>query len=321
MKVLVTGGAGYIGSVATEMLVDAGHEVTVFDNLELGHEEALDPRAKFIKGDLRDFDSISDAIEQAKPDAVMHFAAYSLVPESMKKPEIYFRNNVLGGINLAEAMYKNGVDKIVFSSTCATYGQPEIIPIAENTPQNPTNPYGESKLMIEQTLKWYRKLYGFKTVYLRYFNVCGATERCGEDHAVETHIIPLVLQVALGQREKIFIYGDDYKTDDGTCVRDYVHVVDLIDAHIRALSLEESDIFNLGVGNGFSVKEVVESAREVTGHAIPAEIGPRRAGDPDKLIAASAKAKDVLGWEPKFTDMNDIVASAWKWHQAHPNGY
>ena len=321
MKVLVTGGAGYIGSVATEMLIDAGHEVAVFDNLELGHEEALDPRALFIKGDLRDYDSIATVMAQVAPDAVMHFAAYALVPESMEKPEIYFRNNVIGGINLAEAMYKHGVDKIVFSSTCATYGQPEKIPIAEDTPQSPTNPYGESKLMFEQTLNWYRKLHGFKTIFLRYFNVCGASERCGEDHAVESHLIPLVLQVALGQREKIFIYGDDYNTPDGTCVRDYIHVKDLIAAHILALSLEESNIFNLGVGNGFSVKEVIESARKVTGHAIPAELAPRRAGDPDELVAASGKAQDVLGWKPQFTDMNDIVASAWKWHQAHPNGY
>ncbi len=321
MKVLVTGGAGYIGSVATKMLIDAGNDVAVFDNLELGHEEALDSRALFIKGDLRDFDSISGAMEQAKPDAVMHFAAYAQVPESMEKPEIYFRNNVVGGINLAQAMFNNGVDKIVFSSTCATYGQPEIVPIDEKTPQHPTNPYGESKLMFEKTLNWYRELHGFKTIFLRYFNVCGASGRCGEDHAVESHLIPLILQVALGQREKIFIYGDDYNTPDGTCVRDYVHVTDLIDAHIRALSLEDSNIFNLGVGNGFSVKEVIEAAREVTGHPIPAEMAPRRAGDPDKLVAASAKAKNVLGWEPKFTNMNDIVASAWEWHQAHPHGY
>ncbi len=321
MKVLVTGGAGYIGSVATKMLIDASNDVAVFDNLELGHEEALDPRALFIKGDLRDFDSISSAMEQVKPDAVMHFAAYAQVPESMEKPEIYFRNNVVGGINLAEAMFNNGVDKIVFSSTCATYGQPEIVPIDEKTPQHPTNPYGESKLMFEKTLNWYRELHGFKTIFLRYFNVCGAAGRCGEDHAVESHLIPLILQVALGQREKIFIYGDDYNTPDGTCVRDYVHVTDLIDAHIRALSLEDSNIFNLGVGNGFSVKEVIEAAREVTGHPIPSEMAPRRAGDPDKLVAASAKAKNVLGWEPKFTNMNDIVESAWEWHQSHPNGY
>ncbi|MCK5850218.1 MAG: UDP-glucose 4-epimerase GalE [Kiritimatiellae bacterium] len=321
MKVLVTGGAGYIGSVCVELLIKEGHEVVVFDNLERGHKEALHPEAKFVKGDLRCKDDIFNALDENPSDVVMHFAAYALVGESMAQPEIYFRNNVIGGINLAEAMYKNSVNKIVFSSTCATYGQPEIIPIAENTPQSPTNPYGESKLMFEQTLNWYRKLHGFKTIFLRYFNVCGASERCGEDHAVESHLIPLVLQVALGQREKIFIYGDDYNTSDGTCVRDYVHVQDLIDAHIRALSLDDSNIFNLGVGNGFSVKEVIEAAREVTGHPIPAEMAPRRAGDPDKLIAASGKAQEVLGWKPKFTDMNDVVASAWQWHQAHPNGY
>ncbi len=321
MKVLVTGGAGYIGSVATEMLVDAGYDVAVFDNLELGHEDALDPRAEFIKGDLRNFDEISKAIADSHPDAVMHFAAYALVPESMEKPEIYFRNNVVGGINLVEAMLNHGVDKIVFSSTCATYGQPEVVPIAEDTPQHPTNPYGESKLMIEQTLKWYRELHGMKTIYLRYFNVCGASGKYGEDHAVETHLIPIALQVALGQREKIFIYGDDYNTDDGTCVRDYIHVCDLIDAHIKALSLEESNIFNLGVGNGFSVKQVIDAARKVTGHSIPAELGPRRPGDPDKLVAAAEKARDILGWEPKYTNMDDIVETAWKWHKAHPNGY
>ena len=321
MKVLVTGGAGYIGSVATEALLNQGHEVAVFDNLERGHAAALDPRATYLQGDLTDLASITDAMGSFRPEAVMHFAAYALVPESMEHPEMYFRNNVVGGVNLAEAMLKFDVKKIVFSSTCATYGQPETVPIDEQTAQHPTNPYGESKLMFEQTLNWYRELHGFTTIFLRYFNVCGATARCGEDHAPETHLIPLVLQVALGQRDKILIYGDDYDTPDGTCIRDYIHVSDLIDAHISALNLGQSGIFNLGVGNGFSVKEVIDACREVTGHAIPAEMAPRRAGDPARLVAASARAQETLNWTPRFADMRSIVESAWTWHQAHPNGY
>ena len=321
MRVMVTGGAGYIGSVAAELLIDAGHVVGVFDNLERGHEQALDPRAAFFKGDLRDLDSIHGALADFKPDAVMHFAAYALVPESMSQPEIYFRNNVVGGVNLAEAMLANDVKRIVFSSTCATYGQPERVPIDEDTVQRPTNPYGESKLSLEKVLRWYRELHGFKTVFLRYFNVCGATGKHGEDHAPETHIIPLVLQVALGQREKIMIYGDDYATPDGTCVRDYIHVADLVDAHIRALDLQSSAIYNLGNGNGFSVREVIESAREVTGHVIPAELAPRRAGDPDRLVAAADRAREQLNWRPRYTDLTSIIETAWQWHRAHPNGY
>jgi UDP-glucose 4-epimerase len=321
MKVLVTGGAGYIGSVTTELLLDAGHKVVVFDNLERGHREAVDKRAVFVKGDLREKDSIFGAMKKVKPDAVMHFAAYALVPESMAKPEIYFRNNVVGGVNLAEAMWANGVKNIVFSSTCATYGQPDRVPITEAESQKPENPYGESKLIFEKTLSWYQKLHGMRPVFLRYFNACGATEKFGEDHDPETHIIPLVLQVALGQREKIMICGDDYETPDGTCIRDYIHIVDLAQAHILALTSDVSGAFNLGTGKGNSVKQVIEAAREITGHPIPAKLGPRRPGDPAKLVAGAEKAHKILKWKPKFTTLGSIVQSAWNWHKSHPNGY
>lgn len=321
MKVLVTGGAGYIGSVTTEQLLDRGDEVVVFDNLERGHRSAIDGRARFIQGDLRDQAAIEKAMLEVRPDAVMHFAAYALVPESMKQPEIYFRNNLGGGVNLAEAMLRAGVGRIVFSSTCATYGQPERVPITESEPQKPTNPYGESKLAFEKVLHWYRELHGMKTICLRYFNACGATRKFGEDHDPETHIIPIVLQVALGQREKVLIYGDDYDTPDGTCVRDYIHIVDLAQAHILALETGDSGAFNLGNGNGSSVKEVVEAAREITGHVIPAELAGRRPGDPARLVAAARKAHDVLGWRPRYGDLRTIIRHAWDWHRAHPRGY
>jgi UDP-glucose 4-epimerase len=321
MKVLVTGGAGYIGSVTTEMLLDEGHEVVVFDNLERGHRKAVDKRASFRKGDLRDKDRILKVIVDFKPDAVMHFAAYALVPESMKKPEMYFRNNIVGGINLVEAMYKAGVGKIVFSSTCATYGQPEKVPITEDAVQKPTNPYGESKLAFEKVLNWYHELHGMNTVFLRYFNACGATEKFGEDHDPETHIIPIIMQVALGQRKQVKIYGDDYKTPDGTCLRDYIHIVDLAQAHILALKGNKSGPFNLGTGTGYSVKEVVETARKVTGHPVPAEVAPRRPGDPPCLVAGSKKAQRDLRWKPRYGDLKSIIQSAWNWHRAHPRGY
>lgn len=321
MKVFLTGGAGYIGSVTSEMLLDAGHEVIIFDNLGRGHRNALDPRAKFIKGDLREQNSIAKAMQEVCPDAVMHFAAYALVGESMEKPEIYFRNNVIGGINLAEAMLKSGVKKIVFSSTCATYGQPEQVPITEEELQQPQNPYGDSKLMFEHTLRWYQQLHDFKPVFLRYFNACGATDKYGEDHEPETHLIPIILQVALGQREHIKIFGDDYNTPDGTCIRDYIHIVDLARAHILALEKDVTGPFNLGTGNGCSVREVIEACRKITGHPIPAIVAPRRPGDPDRLVAAPHKANKLLGWTPKYADIDTIVASAWHWHQSHPNGY
>jgi UDP-glucose 4-epimerase len=256
-----------------------------------------------------------------KPDAVVHFAAFALVGESMECPEMYFRNNVVGGINLAEAMLSNDVRKIVFSSTCATYGQPDRVPITEDENQKPQNPYGESKLMFEHTLRWYRELHDMQPVFLRYFNACGATETYGEDHDPETHLIPLVLRVPLGQRESVKIFGDNYDTPDGTCLRDYIHIVDLARAHILALEKDVCGPFNLGTGAGNSVREVIDACREVTGHAIPAEVAPRRPGDPARLVASPEKANAVLGWVPQLTDMRTIVESAWKWHQAHPNGY
>ncbi len=321
MKMLVTGGAGYIGSVTTEQLLDQGHEVVVFDNFERGHRGAVDNRAGLIEGDLRDAESIAAAMVDVAPDAVMHFAAYALVPESMTSPEMYFENNLQGGINLASAMLQADVGRIVFSSTCATYGQPEQVPISETEPQSPTNPYGESKLGFEKVLNWYRDIYGMQAVYLRYFNACGATEKFGEDHEPETHIIPIVLQVALGKRDKVFMYGDDYDTPDGTCVRDYIHIVDLAQAHILAVTSDASGPFNLGNGTGYSVKDIVETARNVTGHAIPAEIAERRAGDPDRLVADASRARGVFGWEPQYPELETIISSAWNWHVAHPDGY
>jgi UDP-glucose 4-epimerase len=321
MKIFLTGGAGYIGSVTSELLLNEGHEVVIFDNLGRGHREAVDPRATFVEGDLRDKDSVEQAMVAASPDAVMHFAAYALVGESMRNPEMYFRNNVVGGINLADAMLKADVKKIVFSSTCATYGQPERVPITEDESQKPQNPYGESKLMFEHTLRWHQEIHGLQPVFLRYFNACGATEVYGEDHDPETHLIPLVLRVALGQSDSIKIFGDDYDTPDGTCIRDYIHIVDLARAHILALEQDVSGPFNLGTGDGNSVREVIEACREVTGHPIPAEISPRRPGDPARLVAAAEKARRVLGWKPQFADIRVIVESAWKWHQAHPHGY
>jgi UDP-glucose 4-epimerase len=321
MNVLVTGGAGYIGSVTSKALLDAGHEVSVFDGLELGHRAAVDPRATFLAGDLRREEDIADAMHRAKPDAVMHFAAYALVGESCADPGKYFRNNVQGGINLVEAMRANGVNRIVFSSTCATYGQPTTLPITESTPQQPTNPYGQSKLMFEQILGWYAKLHGFRPVCLRYFNACGAGGDRGEDHTPETHIIPNILRVALGQAPHVTVFGTDYKTPDGTCVRDYIHVEDLARAHLTALTSDFSGALNLGTGRGFSVNEIVDAARRVTGHAIPAVYGPRRPGDPDELVADPSEAARILGWKARFTDPAEIIATAWRWHQAHPHGY
>ncbi len=321
MKILVTGGAGYIGSVTTELLLDEGHEAVVFDNLERGHREAVDERAGFMEGDLRDKARICAVMQEVKPDAVMHFAAYALVPESMEKPELYFQNNVVGGSNLADAMLAADVGKIVFSSTCATYGQPDRVPITEEESQSPENPYGESKLHYEKILGWYNRIYGMKTVFLRYFNACGATEKFGEDHDPETHLIPIVLQCALGKREKVFVFGEDYDTPDGSCIRDYIHIVDLAQAHILALTGDHSGPFNLGNGLGYSVKEVIEVARRVTGHPIPAETGPRRPGDPPRLVAGADKARNVLGWNPQLPELENIIQSAWNWHQAHPDGY
>lgn len=321
MKVFVTGGAGYIGSVTTELLLDAGHGVTVFDNLGRGHREAVDPRAALVEGDLLDAAGLAAAMKRVRPDAVMHFAAFALVGESMAHPGMYFTNNVAGGVNLADAMVAAGARRIVFSSTCATYGHPDRVPITEDVAQRPVNPYGESKLMFEKVLSWYERIHGLQPVFLRYFNACGATKKFGEDHEPETHLIPNVIKVALGQQEKIKVFGNDYKTPDGTCIRDYIHIVDLAQAHILALQGSQTGAFNLGTGQGFSVREVVEVVREVTGRKIPEEIAPRRAGDPDRLVAGAERARSVLGWKPAHSDLRSIVRSAWEWHQAHPHGY
>ncbi len=321
MKILLTGGSGYIGSVTTELLCDDGHEVVVFDNLERGHRAAVDPRARLVVGDLREPLAIREAMAAAKPDAVVHFAAYALVGESMQEPHKYFENNVGGGLNLLDAMLRVGVRKIIFSSTCATYGQPEVMPMTEALPQRPTNPYGESKLMFETALRWEEERRGLRPVFLRYFNACGATEKYGEDHEPETHLIPNVLKVALGQAPAVPVFGDDYPTPDGTCIRDYIHIVDLARAHILALEKDVVGAFNLGTGTGFSVKQVVETCREATGHPIPVALSPRRPGDPACLVAGAAKARDVLGWNPRHPDLKTIVQHAWNWHRAHPRGY
>lgn len=321
VKVLVTGGAGYIGSIMAEMLLDAGHEVIVFDNFERGHRAAVDPRAGLIAGDLRDQTAIENALRQTAPEAVMHFAAYALVGESMVCPEKYFTNNVQGGINLAEAMLKTGVKRIVFSSTCATYGQPDQLPITENTPQRPTNPYGESKLMCEKILDWLGKIYGMHCVFLRYFNACGASARFGEDHSPETHLIPNIMKAALGHESGLHIYGNDYDTPDGTCIRDYIHIEDLAKAHILALTVNQTGAFNLGTGAGYSVLEILEKSREITGINIPAKIRPRRPGDPARLVANASKASAILGWQPARSSLQDIIASSWAWHKKHPHGY
>lgn len=321
MNVLVTGGAGYIGSVTVRLLLDGGHAVTVFDNLERGHRAAVDPRARLVEGDLREAGPIAEAMKDVRPDAVVHFAAYAYVGESMDDPGLYFRNNVTGGVNLAAAMTEAGVGRIIFSSTCATYGQPERVPITEDTPQRPENPYGESKLQFERILSWFQARRGFKPVFLRYFNACGAYDTLGEDHDPEPHLMPLLLQVALGQRKHITIFGDDYDTPDGTCIRDYIHIYDLAQAHVLALESDVTGPFNLGNGEGYSVKEVLDAAREVTGHPIPARAGDRRPGDPPRLIADASRAREVLGWIPAHPGIHDILRDAWTWHQAHPGGY
>jgi UDP-glucose 4-epimerase len=326
MSVLVTGGAGYIGSVAVEMLLDAGHSVAVYDNLVKGHRGAVDSRARFIEGDLADLMLLEKTLSDNKVDAVMHFAAHSLVGESMENPAKYFDNNVSTGLTLLEAMGRTGVKIMVFSSSCATYGMPQGDYLRETDPQDPINPYGESKLLYERMLRWFGELKGLKYISLRYFNAAGASEKFGEVHDPETHVIPLVLQVALGQRQQVEIFGEDYPTPDGTAIRDYIHVIDLAKAHLLALNWlaegGESGAFNLGNGSGFSVKEVIETARKVTGHAIPAKIGPRRPGDPPRLVASSEGGiKTKLGWQPKYPDLVDIIKTAWDWHRSHPLGY
>jgi len=321
MKLLVTGGAGYIGSICVEKLLNAGHQVAVFDNLTEGHRSAIDPRAVFLRGDLQVADEIELAMEQAAPDAVMHFAANALVGESMQNPAKYFRNNVAAGVNLLDAMVKKGVKRFVFSSTCATFGIPERVPIDETLPQRPINPYGESKLMFEKVLRWFDEIHGLRYVALRYFNAAGASERFGEDHRIESHLIPNVLKVALGQRESVSIFGTDYETPDGTCIRDYIHILDLAHAHMLALNVERSAQYNLGTGGGTSVREIVSTCERVTGKKIPVREEARRSGDPARLIAASEKIQRELGWKPEFQAIDKIIESAWAWHVRHPHGY
>ncbi len=321
MKILVVGGAGYIGSVCAELLLDEDHEVAVFDNLTEGHRRAVDPRAKFTQGDLADRNQIETALSSIRPDAVMHFAASALVAESMCDPSKYFRNNISNGLNLLDAMVATQVNRIVFSSTCAIFGPPDRLPIDEAAPARPINPYGESKLAFEKILRWYGQIYGLSFVSLRYFNAAGASEKFGEDHRLETHLIPNVLKVALGQKPHVEIYGADYETSDGTCIRDYIHIVDLARAHILALGTAKSEFYNLGTGGGASVREVIDACRKVTGRKIEIAEKPRRPGDPPRLIASSKKIKDDLGWRPQFQSLDTIIESAWKWHQKFPSGY
>lgn len=321
MNVFVTGGAGYIGSICVEELLNAGHTVTVFDNLIEGHRSAVDRRAKFVEGDLSDEALVTRAIADSKADAAMHFAAYALVGESMTNPGKYFINNVGNGVKLLNACIANGVKKFVFSSTCATYGPPDRVPMTEDLPQRPINPYGESKLMFEKVLQWYRELHGLEFVALRYFNAAGATENFGEHHRTETHLIPNVLMVALGQKQECQIFGTDYPTPDGTCIRDYIHIVDLAQAHMLALQPGKQGFYNLGNGDGYSVRQVIDVCEKVTGKKIRTVEQPRRPGDPPKLVAAADKAKRELGWKPRLNKLEDIIASAWKWHVKHPTGY
>ncbi|MEC1374291.1 UDP-glucose 4-epimerase GalE [Heyndrickxia oleronia] len=327
MSILVLGGAGYIGSHAVYQLIDKNVDVVVVDNLLTGHQQAIHPKAKFYQGNIKDKVFLEQVFEKEQIESVIHFAASSLVWESMSNPIKYFDNNVYGTQVLLEVMRDYGVKQIVFSSTAATYGEQKVMPITEDALTNPTNAYGETKLIMEKLMKWCDVAYGIKFVSLRYFNVAGAraTGEIGEDHNPETHLIPVILQVALGQREFISIFGNDYETYDGTCIRDYVHVEDLIDAHILALQYlqkgGESIVLNLGSSKGYSVKEMVEAAREITGHPIPTKIVERRAGDPSTLIASSEKAKRVLEWNPKRTSIHDIIQDAWNWHRTHPDGY
>lgn len=327
MTILVLGGAGYIGSHTVYELIDNGEDVVIIDNLLTEHEEAVHPKARFYKGDIRDKEFLDSVFKKEKIDAVIHFAASSLVGESMEKPLKYYDNNLCGTKILLDSMVEHGIDKIVFSSTAAVYGEPERIPILETDKTEPTNTYGETKLSMEKMFKWIGKAHGLRYVSLRYFNACGAhvSGKIGEDHNPESHLIPLILQVPNGKREFISIFGEDYQTKDGTCIRDYIHVTDLAQAHILAVKYlqngGESDIFNLGNGIGFSVKEVIETARRVTQNAIPAKVTPRRAGDPAKLIASSDKAKKVLGWKPQHAELDEIISTAWNWHKNHPDGF
>ena len=321
MKILVAGGAGYIGSVCTEYLLDRGHEVVVFDALINGHRAAVDPRAVFVEGNLADAAAIGRAMAEHRPEGVIHFAAFIEVGESMRDPGKYLRNNVANGLNLLDACVAQKVRKVVFSSTAAVYGMPEQVPIPESESTKPINAYGESKLMFERVLHWYREIFGLNFVALRYFNAAGASKRFGEDHNPESHLIPLVMQAAEGRRASIKVFGTDYDTPDGTCIRDYVHVLDLAQAHLLALESGVTGAFNLGSGNGHSVREVIDAVRAVTGREFKVEEVERRPGDPARLVSDSAAARKVLGWRPQFDDIRETMRSAWAWRQAHPDGY
>ena len=323
MKVLVTGGAGYIGSVTSEVLLSRGHDVVVFDNLSQGHRAAVPAAAEWVEGDLSSSQEIREAIGQHRPDAVMHFAARSLVGESMDKPFVYLRDNVVNGLNLLDACVAGGVERFILSSTANLFGTPTSAVIDEQAPIAPGSPYGESKWALERALGWLSQTKNLRFASLRYFNAAGASDERGEHHTPETHLIPLVLQVAAGLRQHITIFGDDYDTPDGTCIRDYIHVLDLAEAHILALhALDQGNrVYNLGNGEGFSVRQVIETARAVTGASIREQMGPRRAGDPARLVASSDRIRDELGWVPRFPDLEQIIDSAWRWHQQHPDGY
>lgn len=323
MNIFISGGAGYIGSAIAEALINAGHSVTVFDSLVTGHRAAVPEGASFIHANLDDSHALAEALTSNNFDAIMHFAAFIEAGESMKDPGKFFRNNFMNSLNLMETATQTGIKKIVFSSTAAVY-QSSDEPLSETSPIGPTNVYGHTKLMTEQALEWYRQIHGLRFAALRYFNASGALPGRGEAHQPESHLIPRVLQIALGQAQSATIFGTDYPTPDGTCIRDYIHIADLVSAHLLALSaLEEKEkmIYNLGSGNGFSVREVIETARAVTGHPIPALEAPRRPGDSARLIASSQKIRAELGWSPKFDNLQEILSSAWAWHKSHPNGY
>ena len=321
MNVLVTGGAGYIGSVVVEELLADGHNVTVYDNLSKGHRASVGAGAEFIQGDLRERERLKAALRQPGIEAVIHMAADSLVGESTRQPAKYYENNVLAGLSLLDAMRESDVARLVFSSTAAVYGEPLKQPIEETDPTIPTNPYGETKLTFERAMQWFSKAYNLRYASLRYFNASGATKRCGEWHDPESHLIPIVLQVAAGLRPHLEVYGDDYPTRDGTCVRDYVHVVDLARAHVLALQTSENATYNLGSGEGYTVAEVINCARRITGKSIPVRMGARREGDPAVLIASSEKIKNEMGWSPKHQELESIIESAWNWLQEHPAGF
>jgi UDP-glucose 4-epimerase len=321
MNVFVTGGAGYIGSVCVEELLNSGYQVTVYDSLTEGHRSAIDSRARFILGQPERENDIRNAINSVKPEAILHFAASALVGESMTNPGKYFHNNVCNGLKLLDAAVEAKVKKFVFSSTCATYGPPDRVPMTEDLPQRPINPYGESKLMFEKMLTWYHQIHKLEFIAFRYFNAAGASEKFGEHHRIETHLIPNVLKVPLGQSQQCEIYGTDYPTPDGTCIRDYIHIIDLAQAHILALTPGKQGFYNLGNGDGYSVRQVIEMCEKITGKKIPTVEKPRRPGDSPKLVAAADKAIKELGWKPKYPKLDDIVTTAWNWHKKHPTGY